>query len=562
MLQFSNICCLIFVMMLVRIELNRRKGKIIENNLNFLDSHNMLLWFLILFGFVVIRFIGLGEIPGGINQDEAMSAVDALALSKYGTDRFGTFMPAHFTAWGYGQMSVLLAYLTVPFIKLFGFNTIIIRLPMLVLSVAGAIAVYCLSKTAFGEKAAIIIFLFTAINPWHFMQSRWAIDCNVFPHMFVIGLCFLSMIWENQKYLYYSMFFFALCMYSYGVAFYMVPLFLLASSICLLRNKIVSIKQCLISALLYFGVSFPIYGTMLINLMKWETVELPFVTMTYFENNVRVNDILFFCDKPLEQLAINAKALVRTVFLQKPDLIWNAIDDFGTMYKCSIPFIIMGIIIVLHTARNKTDMKERILCRLIIIYWICSLITGLCINSVNVNRINIIFYSHIIFAGVGIYYVIKRWKIMAIIIISVFAIQSTLFLNRYFTTWSDEMDTYFYDDFIEAVEFAGNQECDYYYITPDTQYEGSANVSEILTMFAQQIDAEYYQGKTNQYRGALISYADRYRFRNPEQGEINAQQKTAYVIKTESLSNYDLNLFSVKRFDNYCVVMPTQYAGW
>lgn len=560
MLQFNNICCLIFVLMLVRIELNRRKGKIVENNMNFLDSHNMLLWFIFLFGFVVIRFIGLGEIPGGINQDEAMSAVDALALSKYGTDRFGTFMPAHFTAWGYGQMSVLLAYLTVPFIKLFGFNTIIIRLPMLILSVAGAIAIYYLSKTAFGEKAAIIIFLFTAINPWHFMQSRWAIDCNVFPHMFVIGLCFLGMIWKNQKYLYYSMFFFALCMYSYGVAFYMVPLFLLASSICLLRNKVVSIKQCLISALLYFGVSFPIYGTMFINLMKWETVELPFVTMTYFENNVRANDILFFCDKPLEQLAINAKALVRTVFLQEPDLIWNAIDDFGTMYKCSIPFIIMGIIIVLHTARNKTDMKERILCRLIIIYWICSLIAGLCINSVNVNRINIIFYSHIIFAGVGIYYVVKRWKIMAIIIISVFAIQSTLFLNRYFTTWSDEMDTYFYDDFIEAVEFAGRQECDYYYITPDTQYDGSSMVSEILTLYALKVDARYYQGEINTFIGREISYSDRFHYENVPSDRLNYWDNTVYVFKTENIGDYDKNLYKVKCFGDYSIAVPAQNA--
>ena len=44
--------------------------------------------------------------------------------------------------------------------------------------------------------------------------------------------------------------------------------------------------------------------------------------------------------------------------------------------------------------------------------------------------------------------------------------------------------------------------------------------------------------------------------------EINAEQKTAYVIKSENLSNYDLNLFKAKRFDNYCVVMPAQYAEW
>ena len=68
-----------------------------------------------------------------------MGAVDAWALSKYGTDRYGTFLPVHFTGWRYSQMSVLLAYCMVPFIKLFGFNTVTVRLPMVLIS-SGAVA--------------------------------------------------------------------------------------------------------------------------------------------------------------------------------------------------------------------------------------------------------------------------------------------------------------------------------------------------------------------------------------------------------------------------------------
>ena len=64
---------------------------------------------------VILRCIRFATVPDGINQDEAMGAVDAWALSKYGTDRYGTFLPVHFTAWRYSQMSVLLAYCMVPF---------------------------------------------------------------------------------------------------------------------------------------------------------------------------------------------------------------------------------------------------------------------------------------------------------------------------------------------------------------------------------------------------------------------------------------------------------------
>ena len=107
--------------------------------------------FLIIYGLIAIRVIGFPLIPGGLNQDGVMGAVDAKALAEYGTDRFGTFMPAHFEAWGYGQMSVLLSYLTVPFIKIFGLNKLAMRLPMLLASLAGAAGIYGVVKS-YSEK--------------------------------------------------------------------------------------------------------------------------------------------------------------------------------------------------------------------------------------------------------------------------------------------------------------------------------------------------------------------------------------------------------------------------
>lgn len=147
---------------------------------------------LVLYGLVAIRSIGFGSIPGGFNQDGAMGAVDALALATYGTDRFGNWLPAHFQAWGYGQMSVLLSYMSVPFIKLWGLNSVTARLPMLLASVAGAGALYGLVKDIFGSRAGVVTLVCVAIAPWHFMQSRWALDCNMFPHMFILGLFFLN----------------------------------------------------------------------------------------------------------------------------------------------------------------------------------------------------------------------------------------------------------------------------------------------------------------------------------------------------------------------------------
>ncbi len=510
--------------------------------------------FLAVYALIAVRVIAIGEIPGGLNQDGAMGAVDAKALADYGTDRFGTFMPAHFEAWGYGQMSVLLSYLTVPFIWLMGLTKTAIRLPMVLASLAGIGAVWGMVKRTFGEKTGLAALLLLAINPWHFMQSRWALDCNLFPHMFVLGVCFLMAGIKRKADLYLSMVFFALCMYCYGVSFYMVPFFLLTVCIFLLRDKKVGVREIMVCLLIYFGIAWPIYGTMLINFMKWDTVRLPFVTLQFFSGNVRSADILFFSENKGQQLLANLQSLVNVVFLQRDDLIWNTVRGFGTMYHCAQPFVILGAVLVMRGAFKEEDGDKKIGCRILAVYWIFALLTGLMINYVNVNRINIIFYIHIIFAAVGISFLVKRWKMSLVIL-------SALFFHAYFTSWAGEIDKAFYGDFVDAVEFAKEYDCDRYYITPDTQYEGAYQVTEILTLFLFDIDAEFYQGKTDRWHDKEIPYKERFIYRNLPAEEVRAEGDGAYIFKTWDRGRFPDDVFYVVFFGEYAAAIPWSYAG-
>ena len=152
----------------------------------------------------LLRIWKFGIIPGGINQDGAMAAVDAKALADYGTDRFGMFMPVHFTAWGYGQMSVFLSYCMIPFIKLFGVSAVTARLPILMASMAGLLGLWGIGRKLLGTSGGLILLAFATVNPWHFLQSRWALDCNMFPHVFLLGLCFLLFGLEKKKFFLFS----------------------------------------------------------------------------------------------------------------------------------------------------------------------------------------------------------------------------------------------------------------------------------------------------------------------------------------------------------------------
>ena len=510
-------------------------------------------WALILF-FTLLRLYRFGSVPGGFNQDGAMAAVDALALTTHGTDRFGTWLPAHFTAWGYGQMSVLLSYCMVPFFRLFGMNAVTARLPMLLWSFAGMAAAYGFLRRLLNRRAALLGLLFLCICPWHFMQSRWALDCNLFPHAFLLGLALLYRGAERPAALCGSMVFFALGMYSYGVAFLSVPLFLLLACILLLAQKRIRLGQALLCALIYFGLSFPIYGTMLINAMGWETVKLPFVTMPYFPDSVRANDMIFYSAEPLRQLAVNAKALWNVGFLQGHDLPWNAIDGFGTVYRCSWPLLAFGLILCLVRAFRDADPRRRLGCALLLLFWLCGLFTGLCVNSVNVNRLNLLFYAHVLFIVIALEELLRFHRLTALPLLACYLLCAGLFFHSYFGPWSERISDLFYEDFLTAVETAGERDFEKLIITPDTQFTGSRQVSEILTLFALDLDAEYYRGETDD----PVPYRERFSYRNlTAQDLVFPPPGSCWVLKTATLPPALPKGWVTEQFGDYSILYYT-----
>ena len=234
----------------------------------------------ILLAAIFVRAYHFGAPPIGVHQDEAMAAVDAKALAEYGTDRYGMRYPVHFTAWKNSQMSVFLSYCMVPFIKILVFSTVTIRLPLLITSCLGLLALYLFTRQLAGKWTAMIALLFGMICPWHYMQSRWSIDCNMFPHMFLFAVCFLlaglhrieGKKW-NRVFLYVSMVFFGLCCYCYAVSDYSVPVFLLAVASYLLKKKQINWKEFLGCIAVYAVIVLPEYLSMLITVLGKETID-------------------------------------------------------------------------------------------------------------------------------------------------------------------------------------------------------------------------------------------------------------------------------------------------
>ena len=501
---------------------------------------------LIFFAALILRLWGFGIIPGGVNQDGVMAAVDGKALADYGTDRFGTPWPAHLYAWGYGQMSSLLSYLIALFVKLFGLSTVTMRLPQLLASMMGAVCFYVFVRDAFGRRAGLIAALLVAVNPWHMLQSRWALDCNLLPHFFIAGLCFLQRGLNGRRvWLYVSMLFFGLCMYCYGIAIYTVSLFLLFTGIYLAAKKELRLTELFLCALIWLLVSWPFILTMAINYFRWETISLPFVTMQYFPGSVRSGDILFFSKDFLTQLVSNLRSFANVVLLQKKDLPWNDIQGFGTMYLFSMPLALGGIIALF---KSRSSGKCLAVAGLLTGVW-----AGLATNNVNINRANLVFYFVLLLIVLGLDYIIARYRQALLPSAAIFLYAGVMLAGSYFGDYADNIKHYFYWGFGEALQSAEESGAERIYVTADAQGEGYWNVSEILTLYYDQTDAEYFQGRSNYNKGEeLLPYRQRFSYVSMDESTgANAPEGTAFVIKASDVPFFPQDKYELTYYGDY-----------
>lgn len=182
------------------------------------------LFVLIILGGAALRIVDYPHIPPGFNQDEASSAYEAYCLALTGADRWGNVLPPYFPSWGSGQ-SVLLSYLSAPIVRWFGLSVFTARLVPLIL---GLLTVPLLGwgLRPLGRRTTLLGMLLIAIVPWHFMLSRWGLECNLVPFFMLLGCVFLSrgLISGKRRYILPSLLPFALALYCYGTTALVLPL--------------------------------------------------------------------------------------------------------------------------------------------------------------------------------------------------------------------------------------------------------------------------------------------------------------------------------------------------
>ena len=108
-------------------------------------------------------------------------------MLRTGMDIWGNRLPVWFPAWGSG-MNALYTYLAIPVIWLFGLDSVTLRAVGAVFGILTLPVAYHATRLYFGRDAALITMGLLAVLPWHVMSSRWALDSNLAPFWFTLGL--------------------------------------------------------------------------------------------------------------------------------------------------------------------------------------------------------------------------------------------------------------------------------------------------------------------------------------------------------------------------------------
>ena len=381
---------------------------------------------------------------------------------------------------------------------------------------------------------AIIGLSLFAIFPWHIMKSRWALESNLFPDMVLIALYIIITSLKKRKinWYYVGIAVLSLSVYSHDAAYIFVPVFLIAMLIYLLKSKIISTKNAIISGVIALAILMPMILSIIINTLDLKEIKfgiftIPRIYADRYENRISLNGN--FIKAALKNLKI--------ILLQNDGLIYNSLPFFGTIYIISLPFTILGLITSIKN--KKWEIK------LLHIWFIASSLLYFVMLDATINGLNICIIPLLIYTILGIHYITDKNKKLILPIISVYIIVFAMFLSKYTKTISED-ETPFIIGIKDSIEYISNLNVSDIYI------ENTFDEIYIYTLFYTKTDVKEYVD-TVKYDSENVAFEKvrefgKYHFYIPS----SMKEDAAYLVNSDYY--YDRLNFKETDFGKYKVL--------
>ncbi len=381
---------------------------------------------------LAVRGIWFGSHPGGFNQDEASTAYDAWAILRYGVDRHGFAYPLHFVSWGSG-MYALPAYLSWPFILLFGPGVIAGRMVNLVAGMLSVAGVFSLARRMGGREAGLAAAFLLAITPWHVMVSRWGLDSNLLPAMFLLGVLLLEHGRTRPRWLIAAGVTFGLCLYCYGTAYLVVPAFLLPALLYLRWRGGLSTDHALACGAAFAAVALPVVLFLFMNAHQLPSIRTPVMSIPLLTGVPRYQtQSAIFTPQFMKRSQDNLRRFREMLGRQEDGLMWNAIPGQGMVYSWGMLVALLGLAAVF--ARVPQALRRYDPAMLLLLWFGAGLLLAAAVTP-NINRLNVWIPTLVLLAALGMDVLRRHVRSLFLGLTGAYLVFFAGFCATYFGPW-------------------------------------------------------------------------------------------------------------------------------
>jgi hypothetical protein len=493
-------------------------------------NHKIMFAIILLFA-IMLRLYDFGVTPASIHQDEAMMAYDAYADIFYGMDINGDHNPVYSVSWGSGQ-NMGYNYVLRPFIKIFGLNIVTVRLPMLIFSIISLFFFYLLLSRLFGSNVGLLGFFLLALNPWHIMISRWALEGNFAPLIFLPAIYFAVISREKPAFFILSMFLFGFSCYGYGTVLMLCIAFIPLMIWHVFRHKVVPVKYAILGFLTFGLVSGPLAIYLFINYFDFPAFNL-------FGLSITRTTVMRYSSTTSFDIIEQLTHFLRFLLTWNDRWIGDAIPEFGALYPFMLPFILFGAYVLFVKHRGKAfEIK----------IWLISAILLTMVVHIMIHRINMIFFPLICLATLGVAEIHRFAKFVVPIFASLVIIMTIGFANIYFKEYNEMSQWAYFNKFDKAIEYAVQNSH-----PSATIYFG--NVPYSLVLYAAKIPPQ-------QFLNTVVWVNPRVEFRHPIRFDRFATGvphslnpgEVGVFTKNEVNNTMRSNASKITEFGNYVVI--------
>mgnify|MGYP001590440017 CR=1 FL=1 len=377
----------------------------------------------------------LSEYPIQLGHDEVTQLYDAISIAETGNDIYGNHLPFIFKSVN-DYKAPFYIYATSVAYKLFGWRDVTARIVGAFFGTLVVIGVYFFVNEFLKKKETALIAAFlTAISPFEIFYSRKSFENQAGIFLMLVGFSLLK-----RKKAFWGMIVLGVSSYVYFSQAVLVPILIVAYIIIFWKEARVYLVKGLVIFLL---VVSPLYYVIYTNPDVSNRSKAVFITQDQTVGSA--NKI-----KVLKSAAIRylKQFSPKYLFLDGLDMT-NGKRDVGPLFPVTIPFTLIGIYLL---AKDKNRVGTLFIFAWILINMIPS---GLTFEEYSPHRAIAVFTMLNVVSAVGIYYTIKRFgKLGLLVILILLTLNFAFFGKRYVINYPIERSEALHYPFRDVAKFA------------------------------------------------------------------------------------------------------------